>query len=172
MLSCKGVNRCPMTGYSRKIMKKNSSTANQRMNVHTSLTGLHYLFSWWFKKPPQIIRNPTHAVMALGLYAVRIWNNHLGIMVKRSSATHRRNCCLCSIGKELIFQILDGFRESSVVKKRPLLSTFTSQHVTIVTLTVTCNCEWQTRIGDLNAILRDKLFSSEKVSTTFISPGP
>lgn len=158
--------------HKKNYGKKKSSPANQRMNVHTSLTGLHYLFSWWFKIPPQITRNPTHAVMTLGLCAVRIWNYHIGVIVKRSSVTHWRNWCLCSIGKGLIFQIFDGRKESSAVKKRPLLSTFTSQNVTVITLSVTCNCERETKIGDLNAILRDKLSSSEKVSTTFISPGP
>jgi hypothetical protein len=100
--------------------------------------------------------------------------------MKLSSRRHREEVIchpltellLGSIGKGLIFQIFDGCKESSAVKKRPLLSTFTPQNVTVVTRTVTSNCEWETKIGDLNAILRDKLSSSEKVSTTFISPGP
>jgi hypothetical protein len=79
---------------------------------------------------------------------------------------------LWSTGKGLIYQIFDDCNESSAVKRRPLLSTFTSQNVTVLILNVTGNGEWETKTGDLNAILRDKLCSSEKVSTTFISPDP
>ena len=81
-LSCKGVNGCPMAGYIRKILKKKKSNpANQIINVHTSLIGFHYLFSLRLKKTPHFTRNLMHDVMALVLYAVRIWNYHLGLIV-------------------------------------------------------------------------------------------
>jgi hypothetical protein len=74
--------------------------------------------------------------------------------------------------KRTRFEVFDGGKESSAAKKRPLLSTFTFQHVTIITVTVIGKGEWERKIGDFNAISRDELSSSEKVSITFISPGP
>lgn len=64
--------------------------------------------------------------------------------------------------KGLSLEVFDGCKESSVAK-RPTLSTFTFEHVTITTVTDTGKRKWKGGIGDLNARVEDELPTSEKV---------
>lgn len=151
---------------------RKSNPETQRMIVHlTDWKPLH-IFMMVKKKAPHRKCNPIHTVKATGLYTVRIGN--------LSSQTHCKGL-ICHLLTELLFvlywkglrcETFDGGKESSAAEKRPLLSTFTSQHVTVITVTVTGKGEWDGKIGDFNTISRDELSISEKVSITFISPSP